>query len=86
MSGFDAGSVEGELGAEMRKAAHAARAVAQLAGLALAERDQFAERPRRHGGMDGEDGWLVGVLADRCDVAQRIERRLVQDRIDGVAA
>ena len=84
--GLDAGGVEEELGAEMDQPARSARPVGELAGLALAELDQLLERPGRQRGIDGEHGGLVGELADRHDVVQRIERRLVQDRIDRVAA
>ena len=84
--GLDAGGIEEELGAEMHQPARPARAVGELAGLALAELDQLLERPGRQRGIDGEHGGLVGELADRHDVVQRIERRLVQDRIDRVAA
>ena len=81
-SEVDAGRELEQLHAEMQRAADAAGAILDIAGLGLGKRDEFLDRLGRQIRIDRERVWARCEQRDRRKRLQRVVGQLVERRVD----
>ena len=84
MDDIDAGQHLEQFAAEILETADSRRRIVEKARLRLGKINQLLHRMHRHIGIDGKYVGSGGKDGDRDKIFDRIERLLVDPRIDGV--